>query len=77
MFRGRYPASIDAKGRLVLPSPYREVLKAKEEDTLLVTSHQDPFLWAYSLKDWQALEENIKHPASYDEKQTNYIMYFF
>ena len=77
MFLGRYPASIDAKGRLVLPSQYREVLKAKEEDTLLVTNHQDPFLWAYPLEDWKARGKNIEDPSSYDEKQADYIMYFF
>ncbi len=77
MFRGRYPANIDAKSRLVLPARYREVLQVKEENVLLLTCHEDHCLSAYPLTDWERSEENIKQPGAYDDGQSDYIMYFF
>ena len=60
MFRGRYEHTIDAKGRLSIPSKFREVLK-DEYDSRLVVTTLDGCLIAYPHQEWQALEEKISN----------------
>ncbi len=58
MFRGRFDYSIDEKGRINLPSRFREVLNANYDERLIVTTF-DSCLWAYPVSEWQAIEEKI------------------
>lgn len=55
MFIGEYNHTIDAKGRLIIPSKYREELG----DSFKVTKGFDGCLFAYDNKDWNALQEKI------------------
>ena len=59
MFRGRFEHQIDAKGRLSIPSKFREVLTKKYDETLIVTNF-DGALWGYPVPEWQAIEEKVK-----------------
>ncbi len=59
MFRGRYENTIDAKGRISVPSRFREVLSAYSDDKLIITNF-DGCLWAYPVKEWQAIEEKVR-----------------
>lgn len=58
MFRGRYEHSIDLKGRLSIPSRFRELLVANYDERLIVTNF-DSCLWAYPVKEWNSVEEKI------------------
>lgn len=58
MFRGRFENTIDAKGRTSVPSKFREVLSTNYDDRLIVTNF-DNCLWAYPVKEWQAIEEKV------------------
>lgn len=58
MFRGRFEHQIDAKGRLSIPSKFREVLTKKYDETLIVTNF-DGALWGYPVPEWQAIEEKV------------------
>ena len=60
MFRGRFEYTIDDKGRTSLPAKFREVLAANYDERLIVTTF-DKCLWAYPVKEWQAIEEKIAH----------------
>jgi len=67
MFTGRYEHTIDAKGRVALPSKFREVLLTNyREDRLIVTSFIDPCLIAYPVSEWRALEEKIRTLPRFD-----------
>ncbi len=58
MFRGRYEHSIDQKGRLSIPSRFREILGTNYDERLIVTNF-DNCLWAYPVKEWNKVEEKI------------------
>ncbi len=58
MFRGRYEHAIDAKGRLSIPSKFREILTTNYDERLILTNF-DNCLWAYPYKEWQAVEEKV------------------
>ena len=58
MFRGSSFHTIDAKGRIIIPARFREVIKMDGEDSVMV-SRLDTCLVAYPLKDWRNLESKI------------------
>ncbi len=58
MFRGRYNHQIDQKGRLSVPSRFREILSSNFDERLIVTNF-DQCLWAYPVPEWQELERKV------------------
>ncbi len=70
MFRGRYEHTIDPKGRLSIPSRYREELAARGITTL-VLSEGDHCVWAFPLDAWEQLEERLRlHPQLSPERRS-------
>lgn len=58
MFRGRFYHGIDTKGRLSIPSKFREALALSYDERLIVTNF-DQCLWAYPVAEWQELEKKV------------------
>lgn len=58
MFRGHYEHSIDQKGRISIPSRFREILAAQYDERLIVTNF-DQCLWAYPVTEWKKVEEKV------------------
>jgi MraZ protein len=58
VFRGRYEHTIDPKGRLSIPSKFREVLAARFDERLILTNF-DQCLWAYPVPEWKAVEDKV------------------
>lgn len=72
MFMGEYDHSTDAKGRLFVPSKFREELGKK----FVVTKGLDGCLFAYGEEEWHRVEEGLKNlPAS--KKSRQFIRFFF
>lgn len=57
MFMGEYNHTVDAKGRLIVPSRFREQLG----DEFVVTKGLDGCLFVYENTDWKELEEKLKN----------------
>ena len=55
MFMGEYNHSIDAKGRLIVPSKFREELG----NEFVVTAGLDGCLFIYGKKEWKVFEEKL------------------
>ena len=67
MFRGRYNHQIDTKGRLSVPSKFRELLASNFDERLIITNF-DECLWAYPVAEWQKLEKKVSElPQFMDE----------
>lgn len=56
MFMGEYNHTIDTKGRVIVPSKFRETLG----DELVVTKGLDGCLFVYDNQEWTAFEEKLK-----------------
>lgn len=61
MFRGANPISLDSKGRLSIPTRYRDVLLSEAEGKMICTIdlHQ-PCLLLYSLSEWEDVEYKLR-----------------
>ena len=59
MFRGASKVSLDAKGRLAIPTRYRERLLIRCEGNLILTVDKDHCLLIYPLPDWEELERKL------------------
>jgi MraZ protein len=60
MFYGEYFHSIDRKGRLILPSKFREVAKANFVEKFFVTRGLDKCLFMFSEEEWRSQEAKFK-----------------
>lgn len=58
MFRGRFQYSLDAKGRVSIPSKFREILSSSYDERLIITNFDD-CLWAYPSSEWQKIEDRV------------------
>jgi len=60
MFYGEYSHSIDRKGRLILPSKFREIAKANFIEKFFVTRGLDKCLFMFSEEEWHSQEQKFK-----------------
>jgi MraZ protein len=58
MFRGRSIHTLDAKGRIRIPTRFRDILKTRYEDRFVITN-LDRCLIAYPLQEWEIIEEKL------------------
>ena len=75
MFRGRSKHNLDDKGRLAIPTRFREVLTQKGDQCLMVTN-KDGCLWAFTRDDWQVLEEKAANLPLFDSAGIAFLRYF-
>jgi MraZ protein len=71
VFRGTSYHTIDDKGRIVIPSRFRELIRAEDGDHTMV-SRMDHCLVAFPMAVWQQLEERIQNNA----KKTDFMRRF-
>ena len=58
MFRGSSSHTIDAKGRIIIPTRFRDVIKADGENGIML-SRMDGCIFAYTLDEWRGIEARI------------------
>ncbi|MFB3108589.1 MAG: cell division/cell wall cluster transcriptional repressor MraZ, partial [Candidatus Binatia bacterium] len=79
MFRGRYEHTIDTKGRLSIPSRFREVLLGKGDERLVITNFvidSMRCLDVYPLDEWLHFEEEIKKKPKFDRRMMMFQNYY-
>lgn len=59
MFIGGSTVNLDAKGRLALPTRYRNVLMERCDGRVVVTIHSDRSLMLFPQPDWDDLERKL------------------
>jgi|TARA_B100001059_G_C17694151_1_gene506583 MraZ protein len=59
MFRGATKVTIDAKGRLAIPTRYRDRLTTRSNGQLVVTVDRDYCLLLYPYPDWEEIERKL------------------
>lgn len=67
MFRGINKINLDVKGRLAIPTRYRERLRDYCASELVVTVDPDRCLLIYPLPDWQEIEQTLMKLPTFNE----------
>lgn len=73
MFTGEYHHSIDAKGRLIVPSKFREQLG----NEFVVTKGLDGCLFVYSNEEWQRIENSFREKPLTSAEARKFMRFFF
>ena len=59
MFRGATKVTLDAKGRLAIPTRYRERIAERCNGQLVATVDKDYCLLLYPFPDWEVIEQKL------------------
>ena len=73
MFMGEYNHTIDAKGRLIVPSKFREQLG----NEFVVTKGLDGCLFVYSNEEWKHIEEKFREIPLTTKDARKFSRFFF
>ena len=67
MYRGVNQLKVDGKGRIALPTRYREELIERCDGAMVVTisNNKDQCLWMYPLDAWEPVEKEIVGLSSF------------
>ncbi len=60
MFYGEYEHTIDKKGRLIIPSKFRESFKEYDVEKLYITRGLDKCLFVFTESEWKSQESKFK-----------------
>ena len=77
MFRGRFEHTIDAKGRISIPSKFREVLRDRYREERVVITTFDHCLVIYPYDEWTLLEERASNLPMLNREVKSFIRLFF
>ena len=77
MFRGRYEHAIDSKGRVSIPSKFREILREKYDENLVITNF-DRCLIAFPHEEWtNRVEEKVKSLPLLKKEARTFLRFFY
>ena len=72
MFMGEYNHTIDAKGRLIIPAKFREVLG----DEFVVTKGMDGCLFVFDNPEWQVFADKLRGLPMIDKEARQFTRFF-
>ena len=70
---GEYQHNVDTKGRLIIPSKFREHL----DDSFVLTRGLDNCLFGYPMNEWRKLEEKLKELPVTKKDARAFTRFFF
>ena len=73
MFKGEYSHSVDAKGRIIMPAKFREILG----DEFVVTKGLDGCLFVYPNEEWQNIENKFREIPLTTKDARKFSRFFF
>jgi MraZ protein len=68
MFRGATKITLDEKGRMVMPTRYREQITERAQGKLVVTVDRERCLLIYPLPEWDLIETKLMSLPSLHER---------
>lgn len=77
MFYGEYEHSIDRKGRIILPSRFREVCKENGVEKFIVTRGLDKCIFMFAENEWTAQEQKFRNMPFTKQESRSFNRMFF
>lgn len=78
MYRGVTQLKVDGKGRMALPTRYREEIIGRCAGSMVVTVNttSDHCLWMYPLDEWEQVEKRVNELPSLKPEHIRFKRYF-
>jgi MraZ protein len=73
MFRGNHPAKVDEKGRLKLPSAFKQLLDAQNVTQFYITSSDGTCAEIWPLQEWEKREIQLAGSSNLDDPVQKYL----
>jgi len=73
MFRGNHPAKVDEKGRLKMPSAFKQLVDAANVTQFYVTSTDGKSAEIWPLPEWEKREEQLADSSTMDDAVRKYM----
>ena len=73
MLRGNYPARIDSKGRLKVPTAFRRYLEEQHGSAVYLTSLTGECVRIYPMPEWEAIEKRLSLLPSMDPARRKFL----
>ena len=73
MFRGNHPAKVDEKGRLKLPSAFKQLVDANNVTQFYVTSTDGSRAEIWPLPEWEKVEQQLAESSTMDDAVRKYL----
>lgn len=73
MFMGEYNHTVDVKGRLIVPSKFRDQLG----DEFVVTKGLDGCLFVYPSEEWKLIETKFREVSQFSKEARKFARFFF
>ncbi|MDH4164385.1 MAG: division/cell wall cluster transcriptional repressor MraZ [Nitrospirota bacterium] len=77
MFRGSFEHSVDSKGRVSVPSKFRDIVADRYEGKLVLTMDYDNCVAVYPLEEWERFEEKIKALPQTQKEVKDFVRFLF
>ena len=77
MFRGSFEHTVDSKGRVSVPSKFRDIIADRYDGSLVLAMDFDKCLTVYPLEEWEKLEEKIKSLPMMKQEVKDFMRFFF
>ena len=68
MFRGVTSLTLDSKGRLAVPTRFREVLQLRAAGKLVITADSASCLLLYPAPDWEPIQQKLMSLSSFNSR---------
>ena len=72
-FIGEYSYTVDAKGRINIPSKFRSSLSKDNKNSLVITRGMDKCVWIYPLVIWKSIEDELRKLSSLSSVNRSFI----
>ena len=72
-FIGEYSYTVDAKGRINIPSKFRSSLSKDNKNSLVITRGMDKCVWVYPLVIWKSIEDELRKLSSLSSVNRSFI----
>jgi MraZ protein len=77
MFRGSFEHNVDAKGRVSVPSKFRDIIAERYEGKLVLSIDLDRCVTVYPLEEWEQVEKKIQNVPQMQKEVKDYMRFVF
>lgn len=77
MFRGSFEHTVDAKGRVSVPSKFREIIADRYAGKLVLSMDFDQCITVYPLEEWERVEEKIRALPQMQKEVREFMRFVF